>query len=158
MSADSAVREMLARSLSWKDAHAGFDASVKDLPADLRGKRPAGLPHSPWEILEHLRIAQHDILDFCINPDYHEMEWPKDYWPPSPEPPSKAAWDESVAAFVRDREAVQKLATDTSLDLTARIPWGTGQTYLREIVLILDHNTYHIGQLVLIRRLLGSWK
>jgi len=158
MMADSAVREMLARSLSWNDAHAGFEATVKDLPADLRGKRPPGLPYSAWEILEHLRIAQHDILDFCVNSDYREMEWPKDYWPPSPEPPSQEAWNDSIAAFVRDREAVGKLAADTSIDLAARIPWGTGQTYLREIVLIVDHNAYHIGQLVLIRRLLGSWR
>ena len=158
MIADSAVREMLARSLSWNDAHAGFEATVKDLPSDLRGKRPPGLPYSAWEILEHLRIAQHDIFDFCVNPDYREMEWPKDYWPASPEPPSQEAWNDSIAAFVRDREAVGKLAADTSVDLAARIPWGTGQTYLREIVLIVDHNAYHIGQLVLIRRLLGSWR
>jgi len=152
------MREHLAKSLDWGQAHVDFDKAIDGFPVRLRGKRVKGLPHSAWEILEHLRIAQHDILDFCVNSDYREMEWPKDYWPPSPEPPSQEAWNDSIAAFVRDREAVGKLAADTSIDLAARIPWGTGQTYLREIVLIVDHNAYHIGQLVLIRRLLGSWR
>src|SRR5262245_19261323 len=112
---EAAVREMLARLLSWDDAHAGFGAAIKDLPAKLRGTQPAGLPYSPWQMLEHLRIAQHDILDFCINPGYKEMEWPKDYWPTAAAPPSDAAWNESIDGYLKDREALKELAADTKL-------------------------------------------
>ena len=153
---DQSVRELLAKMLSWEDAHAGFDAAVEGIPEDFRGKRAGA--HSPWELVEHLRLAQHDILDFCRNPDYKELEWPKDYWPASPAPPSEAAWNESIDTFRRDREALQKLAADTTVDLTARIPHGSGQTYARELVLVADHTSYHVGQLVLVRRLLGIWK
>ena len=152
------TRPQLAAALDWNDAHAGFDAAVKDFPAALRGRRVEGLPHSAWEVLEHLRIAQHDILDFSRNAKYREMKWPDDYWPASPEPPDEAAWDRSVAAFRRDRRAVQKLATDPKVKLEKRIPHGNGQTYLREVLLVLDHNAYHIAELVLLRRLLGAWK
>ncbi len=154
---DSAVRDHVRKLLAWKDAHAGFDKAVAGIPPEARGKRPAGAPHSPWELLEHLRLAQHDILDFCRNPNYTAMEWPADYWPKHPEPPSAQAWDESVRQFVDDRRALEAMAADTSLDLTARIPHGSGQTYLRELLLVADHNAYHIGQLVLVRQLLGVW-
>jgi uncharacterized damage-inducible protein DinB len=157
MSHDTAVREMLARVLSWQDAHVGFERALDGWPVDLRGATPDGAPYSAWQLLEHLRIAQHDILDFCLNPGYREMEWPKDYWPASAAPPSAAAWDESVAQFLADREAVQALAADTSRDLEATIPHGSGQTYLRELLLVADHNAYHIGELVLLRRMLGAW-
>ena len=153
---DDAVREFLARLLAWEDAHVGFDTAVADIPASFRGKRAGA--HSPWELVEHMRITQHDILDFSRNSDYEEMNWPTDYWPASPEPSSSAAWDESLAQFRRDREALQKMALDTSLDLTAKIPHGNGQTYLREIVLVADHTSYHVGQLVLVRQSLGIWK
>jgi hypothetical protein len=152
-----AMRELLAKLLAWSDAHVGFDDAVADIPEHLRGTQPSGL-HSSWELIEHLRITQHDILDFCLNPDYEEMTWPKDYWPPSPEPPSTAAWNDSIARFTRDREALQKLVADPSIDLTAKIPHGDGQTYGREIVLAADHTSYHVGQLVLVRQLLGAWK
>lgn len=153
------VRDLLGRALAWKEAHATFEDAVNDIPANLRGTRPEGLPYSAWELLEHLRIAQRDILDFCVDPNYKEdKKWPDDYWPQSPEPASDAAWDESIREFVADRTAMQKLAADTSLDLDTKIPHGSGQTYLRELVLTLDHNAYHIGQLVLVRRLLGIWK
>jgi hypothetical protein len=151
------MRDQLAKSLDWGEAHVDFDKAVAGLAPGLRGQRPAGLPHSPWQILEHLRIAQHDILDFALNPKYEQLKWPDDYWPDAPEPPDAAAWDNSVAAFVRDREAVKRLATDPTIDLAARIPHGTGQTYLRAVVLILDHNAYHVGELVTVRRLLGAW-
>jgi uncharacterized damage-inducible protein DinB len=157
MSHDTAVREMLARVLSWQDAHVGFERALDGWPVDLRAATPEGAPYSAWQLLEHLRIAQHDILDFCLNPGYREMEWPKDYWPASAAPPSAAAWDESVAQFLADREAVQALAADTSRDLEATIPHGSGQTYLRELLLVADHNAYHIGELVLLRRMLGAW-
>ncbi len=151
------LRKQLADALAWKDAHVDFDGAIDGIPLEKRGARPAGLPHSAWQILEHLRIAQHDILDFCVNPDYEEMTWPDDYWPASPEPPGEAAWDDSVRAYKADREAVARLATDPQVDLGARIPHGSGQTYGREVLLVLDHTAYHLGELVLLRRLLGIW-
>jgi hypothetical protein len=144
--------------LDWREAHVGFDAAVEGLPADLRGVRPTGLPYSPWELLEHLRRAQADILDFCRNADYAWQEWPAAFWPETPEPPSPAAWDAAVAAFRADRKALARLCQDPDLDLLARIPHGSGQTYLREFLLVADHNAYHVGELVVVRRLLGVWK
>jgi len=155
---DSAFREHVSKLLAWGDAHADFDRAVRDLAPELRGRRPEGLPYSPWELLEHLRLAQHDILDFTVNPDYAELRWPEDYWPASPEPPSATAWDESVALVRADVAALQAIAADTRVDLLAKIPHGEGRTYLRELLLAADHNAYHIGQLVLVRRLLGAWE
>ena len=152
-----ALREQLARFLDWRDAHADFDAAVAGIPPELRGAAPAGLPYSAWQLLEHMRIAQEDILDFCVNPRYRERTWPDDYWPATPAPPRAMAWDESIAAYRRDREAMQQLARDPDIDLHAVVPHGSGQTYLREILLVADHAAYHIGQLVLVRRLLGIW-
>jgi hypothetical protein len=158
MTNDSALRDHLARLLAWEDAHVGYDKAVADIPSALRGTRPSNIPYSVWELVEHLRITQHDILDFCRNPDYQERTWPDDYWPSSPAPSSDAAWDESIRLYRHDRQALQKLAADPKLDLAARIPHGTGQTYLRELILVADHSAYHVGQLVLVRRLLGLWK
>jgi hypothetical protein len=152
------MRSELAKALDWGHAHADFDAAVKDFPAALRGRRVGGLPHSAWEVLEHLRIAQHDILDFSRNPKYKERKWPDEYWPASAEPPDDKAWDRSVAAFRRDRAATKNLAANQKVKLDKKIPHGTGQTYLREILLILDHNAYHVAELVMLRRLLGAWK
>jgi uncharacterized damage-inducible protein DinB len=154
---DIAVRDLLAKVVAWEDGHVGFDKAVAGVPEHMRGTQVAGL-QSPWELVEHLRITQHDILDFCRNKDYEEMEWPRDYWPTTPAPPSASAWDESVAQFKRDRESLQQMASDPNLDLTARIPHGSGQTYMRELMLVADHSAYHIGQLVLVRQLLGIWK
>jgi hypothetical protein len=158
MTNDAALRDHLRRLLAWEDAHVGFDTAVDGIPAALRGRQPPGLPHSPWQILEHVRIAQHDILDFCRNQDYQEMKWPDDYWPASPEPPSAAAWDESLRAYRADVEALRRLAADSAVDLGARIPHGDGQTYLRELLVVADHTAYHLGELVAVRRLLGAWK
>ncbi|MFL5538864.1 MAG: DinB family protein [Longimicrobiaceae bacterium] len=154
---DGALREHLRKLLAWGDAHAGFDRAVAGLAPELRGVRPDGLPYSPWELLEHLRITQEDILDFSRNPEYRELSWPEDYWPDSPAPPDDGAWDRSVAAYRADREALQAMATDLATDLFATIPHGQGQTYLREILLAADHAAYHVGQIVLVRRLLGAW-
>ena len=154
---DAPLRAQLKKLLGWEDAHVGFDAAVEGVGPAHQGKTPPGLPFSPWQLLEHLRITQFDILDFCRNSAYKERAWPKDYWPPAPGPPSPSAWKESVAAFQRDRAALQKLAEDPSLDLFARIPHGSGQTYLRELLLVADHNAYHVGQLVLARRGLSIW-
>ena len=155
---DRAIRELLSKALAWHDAHATFDDVVADMPEEARGRRPDNLPYSAWELVEHLRITQHDILDFCVNPDYEEMKWPDDYWPSSASPPSDEAWADSIRVFNDDRKALQKLADDPGVDLEAKIPHGSGQTYMRELVLIIDHTAYHVGQLVLVRRLLGLWK
>lgn len=157
MATESALRAQLRRILSWQDAHVGFEKSVEGLAPKLRGVRVEGFPHSAWELLEHMRLAQKDILDFCLDPKYEEPTWPDDYWPKSPEPPSDHAWDDSIAAFHEDRAALEALATDESVDLFAKIPHGKGQTYIREILLVADHNAYHIGQLVAVRRQLGAW-
>ncbi len=151
---DDSLRTQLAKLLDWKEAHVGFDAAVEGISPDIRGRRPEGLPHSPWELLEHLRITQHDILDFCVNPAYEEMHWPDDYWPSSSQPTAEQ-WDKSIKDFRADREAMKRLAAEA--DLFAKIPHGTGQTYLREILLVADHTTYHVGQLVSVRQLLGAW-
>src|SRR5262245_46229048 len=156
---DKALREQIRKMLAWEEAHVGFERAVGDFPAELRGQVPAGAPYSAWQLLEHLRMAQHDILDFCVNPKYEEeMKWPDDYWPQSPAPSSAKAWDDSVSRFLADRKALQELASDTTIDLFAKIPHGSGQTYLRELLLVADHNAYHIGELVVVRRLLGAWK
>ncbi|HET9250842.1 MAG TPA: DinB family protein [Candidatus Eisenbacteria bacterium] len=157
MNADASLREHLVALLDWKDAHATFDKAVEGVAAEDRGKVPDGATHSIWQVVEHLRLAQRDILDFCVNAKYEEPDWPDDYWPLNPAPPSAAAWDESLAGYREDRGRMMDLAKDASTDLFARIPHGTGQTYLREILLVADHNAYHIGQIVLIRRLLGIW-
>ena len=157
MTADPAIRDLLARSLGWSEAHVSFDDAVRDLPAHLHGVRPAGLSHSPWELVEHIRIAQRDILNFSLTAPYDELEWPSGYWPTSPEPPDPGAWERSVAAVREDRDRLQELARDARVDLTAVAPHGTDQTYLRELLLLADHTAYHVGQLVVVRRLLGAW-
>ncbi len=152
------LRRHLARLLSWSDAHVSFDDAVADLPVSARGRVPKGLPYSPWQLVEHMRLAQADILEFCIRRDYREKEWPKDYWPPTAEPPTTRAWSASIAQFKRDRNALARLATSPRRDLLGRVPAGTGQTLLREIILAADHTAYHVGQLVAVRRLLGHWR
>jgi hypothetical protein len=154
---DDALRQHVVTLLDWHDAHVGFDTAVADLPAPARGRTPAGAPSSPWQLLEHIRIAQHDILDFCMNPKYVPMEWPDDYWPAEAAPPREDAWDESIAACLRDREALQAIVRDPKIDLFATIPHGSGQTFLREMLLVADHTAYHLGQLVAVRKLLGVW-
>jgi hypothetical protein len=154
---DQALREQLARLLGWEDAHAGLERIVDGVPPDRWGASAAGLPYTLWQLLEHLRLSQYDILDFCRNPGYEEQRWPEDYWPKEGSPPNPGAVAESVAAFRRDREALEGLARDSSLDLFARIPHGTGQTYLRELLLVADHTAYHLGQMIVVRRVLGIW-
>jgi hypothetical protein len=155
---DKALREHLLQLLTGGHAHADFDTAIKNLPAALRGKRPQGAEHSSWEILEHLRIAQWDILEFSRNPKHKSPDWPSGYWPSSAAPPDEKTWDKSVRAFRRDLKAMIALVEDKSTDLFARIPHGDGQTILREALLVADHNAYHLGELVLVRRLLGAWQ
>lgn len=154
---DAALRQHLLELLKGGHAHATFDVAVRNLPAALRGKRPKGAEHSPWEVLEHLRIAQADILDFSRNPNYQHLPWPEGYWPTTSAPPNEKAWDKSARAFRRDLKAISDLVADPATDLYARIPHGTGQTIFREALLVADHNAYHLGELVLLRRLLGAW-
>jgi uncharacterized damage-inducible protein DinB len=151
------LRQQLARFIDFGEAHVTAEAAMADLDPALQGQRPKGLPHSPWELLEHIRITQHDILDFCVNPGYEEMKWPDDYWPKSAAPPAADAWKKSVASFREDRDAFRALANDPKVELFARIPHGDGQTYLRELLLAQDHLSYHTGQLVLVRQALGAW-
>jgi uncharacterized damage-inducible protein DinB len=151
-------RTIVASALDWEQAHAKLEDAVKGLPTPLRGERPAGYPHSVWELLEHIRITQRDLLDFCQNPDYEEkLAWPREYWPPTPAPPTPDAWDKTIADCQRDRGDLAQFTTKTDIDLTAKIPRGTGQTYLRTILVAVDHASYHTGQIVSVRRLLGAW-
>jgi hypothetical protein len=154
---DKAVRQHLIDLITGSHAHADFDAAIKNLPAELRGKTPQGAEHSPWQLLEHLRIAQWDILEFSRNARHQSPSWPEGYWPTTAAPPDEKAWDKSVRAFRRDLKAMCVLIADPATELYARIPHGTGQTILREALLVADHNAYHVGQLVLVRRLLGAW-
>jgi hypothetical protein len=151
------LREHLVNFLKGRGAHVDFDHAIADLPADARGGLPEGASHSPWDILEHLRIAQWDILEFSRNPDHVSPDWPEGYWPGSLEPPSRDAWDTSVQAFKSDLQAMIDLVSDASSDLYTPFPHGDGQTLLREALLVADHNAYHIGELVVVRRLLGVW-
>ena len=144
--------------LSGKGAHADFDAAIKNLPVALRGKRPKGAQHSPWELLEHMRIAQWDILEFSRDGKHVSPKWPEGYWPPKPAPPNDQAWSKSVKAFRADLQSMIDLVSDEATDLYAKIPHGDGQTILREALLVADHNSYHLGAMIVVRRLLGAWK
>lgn len=158
MAGDKALREHLVAVLTGGDAHADFDAAIKDLPAEARGKRPEGAEHSPWQVLEHMRIAQWDILEFTRNPKHVSPEFPAGYWPRTAAPPDAKAWEKSVAGFRTDLKAMVELVKKESTDLLAPIPHADGKTVMREALLLADHNAYHLGQLVLLRRLLGTWR
>jgi hypothetical protein len=158
METEKLLRQQLLKLLTGGEAHANFEAAVKKMPVELRGKRPKGAQHSPWQLLEHLRIAQWDILEFSRNLKHKSPDWPEGYWPKSPEPPAKGAWDKSIKSFRVDLKTMCDLVTDEKTDLFAPIPHGDGQTILREALLVADHNAYHIGQLILVRQLLGAWK
>ncbi len=154
---DKSLREHLLYLLSGGGAHAKFEEAVKAMPQRLRGMKPAGLPHSAWMLLEHMRLAQWDILDFSRNAKHVSPPWPEGYWPKSEAPPSADAWDKSVRKFRKDLKTMQELVANPKTDLYARIPWGDGQTILREALLIADHNAYHLGQFVDLRRIVGCW-
>ena len=154
---DKALREHVLYLLDGGGAHAKFDEAVADIPAKLRGKKPAGLTHSLWMLLEHLRLAQWDILEFSRNPKHASPKWPEGYWPKTEAPPTAAAWNASIKKFRKDLKAMQDLVKNPKTDLFARIPWGDGQTILREALLLADHNAYHLGQMLDVRRVLGAW-
>ena len=156
-----ALREQLQTLLDGGQAHAKFDDAVTDFPSHLCGIIPENLPYSAWQILEHIRFAQRDILDFSNNTDgsYKSPAWPEAYWPKNPQPPSAGAWNQSIAHIKEDRKAFEKLLKDSDdAALIAPFPWGDGQSLLREALLIADHAAYHTGELIVLRRLLGAWK
>lgn len=155
---DRALRQLLVEFLRGASAHAELKTVVDDFPADLRGKRLKGMPHSAWQLLEHIRVALHDLLDFSTNPNYVAPRWPDDYWPKDAAPEDGAAWDASVRAVKKDLAEFEKLVGDPDSNLYATVPWGEGQTLLREVLLAGQHTSYHLGQLVVLRRELGAWK
>jgi len=154
---DAALREHVLNLLREGHAHATFEQAVKHLPIELRGKVPKGGEHSPWQLLEHLRIAQSDILEFSRDAKHQSPKWPEGYWPREKAPSDEKAWDKSVRAFRKDLKEMCALVEDPKTDLFAKIPHGDGQTILREALLVADHNAYHVGQLVLVRKMLGAW-
>jgi uncharacterized damage-inducible protein DinB len=154
---DKALRDHVAALIRWEDAHAGLDQIVDGVPADKWGAAAPGVPYTLWQLLEHLRLTQNDILEFCRNPEYTERRWPEDYWPKESDQPTADGVGGSLTAYRQDREALAALALDRKVDLFARIPHGTGQTYLRELLLVADHTSYHLGQMVVVRRALGIW-
>ena len=152
------LRKHLLELLAGGSAHAKFEDTVKGLPKKLQGVKPAKFPHTAWMLLEHLRLAQWDILEFSRDPEHTSPDWPGGYWPKTQAPPNRTAWNKSVKAFQADLKAMCQLVGRQSTNLYARIPHGAGQTILREALLIADHNAYHLGELVLVRRLLAAWK
>ena len=150
------LRKQLVDLLRMEGAHLAFDSAVAGFPAKLRGAKPHGAPHTAWQLLEHMRLAQEDILDFSRNPQYRQKRFPDDYWPATDAPPDAKAWDRSIEQFQKDLEEMKKLVADPKQDLTARIPHGERQTLLREALLVADHNSYHLGQLVFLRKMLEA--
>jgi hypothetical protein len=150
------LRKHLVNLLDMEGGHLHFDDVVRDFPAELRGVKPAGAPHTAWQLLEHMRLAQWDILEFSRDAKHVSPEFPEGYWPPSEAPATDAAWKESIDKFRHDLSEMKKLVSDTSNNLSAKIPHGEGQTLLREALLVADHNSYHLGQLQLVRKLLES--
>jgi hypothetical protein len=158
MQTDESLREHLLYLLQGGGAHLDFNAALADLPPEARGARAPGSPHTPWRLLEHMRIAQWDILEFCRNPKHVSPDFPDGYWPESDAPSADEDWNASVASFRNDLEAMCRLVADPKQDLFAPFPYGNGQTLLREALLVADHNAYHLGQMVLLRRALGVWQ
>ena len=155
---DKVLREHLVNVLSGRGAHVDWKESFAGIPPKMRGVRPSGLPHSLWELLEHLRIAQWDILEFSRDAKHVSPAWPESCWPDQEAPPDAKAWDKSLKEFERDLDSMKKLVASPRTDLFKKIPHGTGQTILREALLVADHNAYHLGQVLVVRRLLGIWK
>jgi len=154
---DQRLREHLLELLSGGGAHLTFERAIADLPPELRGQRPQGTPHTPWRLLEHLRICQWDILEFSRSSGHVSPDFPDGYWPSEDAPRDADAWESSVQAIEQDLAAMKELVADPNVDLLAPFPWGKGQTLAREAMLLADHNAYHLGQLVEIRRMLGAW-
>ncbi len=157
MDRDAALREHVLTLLTARRAHCTFEDAVARMPSGRRGERPEALPYSVWELVEHIRRAQHDILVYCRNASYEMPDWPGDYWPEAPAPSRPAAWDESVAQVEEERDALCDFARNDDVDLYDTVPSSDEHTYLRELLLVADHNAYHVGQIVTVRRQLGLW-
>ena len=157
MSPNDPIREHLKELLSWNSAHAEYERVVRNIPPKLRGACPGDVPYSLWQLLEHVRLAQRDILDFCTSGDYTSPQWPDDFWPAETSPSQREDWQQSIASYRRDRQSLVDLVMDRSINLMDMIPHGEGQTYFREIILVADHTAYHVGQMVVVRRMLGIW-
>jgi len=155
---EKALREHLLNLLSGRGAHVDWKVSFSGIPSKLRGVRSRELPYSLWELLEHMRIAQWDILEFSRDAKHVSPDWPAGYWPYTQSPPNAKAWEKSLKLFARDLAGMKKLVANSRTDLFAKIPHGTGQTILREALLVADHNAYHLGQVLTVRRILGIWK
>lgn len=155
---EATVRKALLEFLQGKSAHASLQDALTDFPPALAGKRPAGMPHTAWQLVEHMRLTLHDLLDFCTNSEYEALEWPKEYWPKHDTPSSETAWKKSVRDLREDLKEFERLVRNPKTNLYVPIPWGDGQTVLREILLAGDHTSYHTGQLILVRRALGEWE
>jgi hypothetical protein len=153
---DAALRKQLEHAMTGDESHIEFAAAVEDFPVDSAGLKPHGIPHSGWELLEHLRIAQHDILEFSRNPQHKSPKWPDGYWPESATPPNERAWKESIAAYQKDAKALKELIADSTRDLYKPIEGGEGQTLLREALVVAAHNSYHLGQLVFLKKMLPA--
>jgi hypothetical protein len=158
MNHDQILRDHLLELLKGGHGHATFEQVIKDLPADLRGAKAPGLPHTVWQLVEHLRLAQWDILEFSRDKDHVSPDWPAGYWPKTDAPADDAAWEKSVESFRKDHQALMDLVADSKTNLYAKLPWGDGQTVLREAMLVADHNAYHVAQIVSTRQALGAWK
>ena len=154
---DRSLREHVAKLLDGRQAHVEIGAALDKLSFKDLSKKPEGTPRTPWELFEHIRIAQWDILEFSRNADHQSPEWPEGYWPEDVAPKDRATWQASVASFRHDLDAMKELVLNSDVDLHENIPHGTGQTILREAMLIADHNAYHLGQMVLLMKMLGSW-
>lgn len=158
MRTHSSLRSHLAKSLRWDSAHLSFDDVITGIPTEFYGAVPERMPYSLWQLLEHMRIAQHDILEFCTNPRYRQPSWPDEYWPDEAAPPDARSWADAVVSFRNDLKAMISLVENEEIDLLQPIPHGEGQTIVREALLLADHNSYHLGQMVTVRRLLGIWE
>jgi hypothetical protein len=155
---NKSLRKHLTKLLESSEAHTDFETAFKKMPLELQGKKPQGADHSAWELLEHMRLAQWDIVEFTRNPKHKSPEFPKGYWPGKSQPNDDAAWAKTVKAFEADLKAMLEIVSDSSQDLFAQIPHGDGQTILREVLVLADHNAYHLGQLVQLRKQLGAWE
>lgn len=155
MDRDKSLRKHLVELLNGGSAHVRFEDVVADWPEELQGVRPESAAHSAWEVIEHLRICQWDILDFSRNPSYRHKKWPDEYWPQTTAPPDRSSWGVSISRFQQDLQAMKDLVLDPKKDLFEAFLWGDGQTLLREAMLAADHNAYHLGELVVIKRTLG---
>ena len=151
------LRQQLVRLLDGVDAHMPFEEAVRDFPDDAMNERPPNVGYTPWHLLEHLRLAQADILDYVTNPAYVEREWPREYWPDPTASATRAEWDATIAGFLADRAAIRALIADHSHDLFAVIPGTPGHTLLREVRIVADHNAYHVGEFAILRQVMGSW-